>query len=160
MKNVSRLSARANSRARLIPLSLLAAGLAVAGVAGCSKETRSDASQTVKNAYADTKASMANAWDNVKSFSFERKDEFAANAKALSSRMDAQLAEVRADYADAKASSSRKAAMDKLKDSEADYKAKVAALGNATSATWESAKQNTIAAWDRLQAAYHEARAD
>ncbi len=147
-------------RSRLLPVSFLAAGLAVAGMTGCSKESRSDASAAAKNAYTETKDAMTNAWDNVKSFSFEEKDKFAANAKALSSRMDAQVAEVRANYADAKASASRKAAMEELKNSEADYKAKVDALGNATAATWDSAKQNTIAAWDRLQAAYHKARAD
>lgn len=147
-------------RTRLFPLSLLAAGVAVAGLTGCSKEARTDASDTAKSAYADTKEMMGNAWDSVKSFTFEEKDKFTANAKMLSSKMDAQLAEVRADYADAKASASRKAAMEELKNSEADYKEKVAALGNASAATWDSAKQNTIAAWDRLQAAYHKARAD
>ena len=61
---------------------------------------------------------------------------------------------------DAKASASRKAAMEELKKSEADYKTKVSALGDATEATWDSAKQNAIASWDRLQAAYYKARAD
>lgn len=147
-------------RFRQLPLSFLAAGVALAGLTGCSKQSRSEAGDAARNAYAETKDVMANAWDNVKSFTFEEKDKFAANAKALSSRMEAQVAQVRANHADAKASASRKAAMEELKNSEADYKAKVAALGNATADTWESAKQNTIAAWDRLQAAYHKARAD
>lgn len=143
-------------------LVLLAAlfGFAPAIFSGCSKETRSDASATVKGAYDDTKAAMANAWDSVKSFSFDKRDDFVANAKALSAKMDSQVSEVRANYSDAKASASRKAAMAELKNSEADYKEKVAALGHATAATWDSAKQNVIASWDRLQAAYYKARAD
>ncbi len=160
MKTVSSPVRGKSFRSRLLPLSLLAAGVAFTGMTGCSKQTRSDASDTAKHAYADTKEAMANAWDSVKSFSFEEKDKFTANAKVLSSKMDAQLAEVRANYADAKASASRKAAMEELKNSEADYKEKVAALGNATADTWDSAKQNTIAAWDRLQVSYHKARAD
>lgn len=103
---------------------------------------------------------MSNAWDDVKSFTFEKRDQFTASAKALTSKMDAQLSEVRADYSEAKASASRKAAMAELKSSEADYKEKVEALGSATAATWDSAKQNVIASWDRLQAAYYKARAD
>jgi hypothetical protein len=145
---------------RLIPATLIATGLLTIGLAGCSKKDRSDASDTAKEAYSDTKAAMSNAWDNVKSFSIDRRDEFTANAKALSARMEAQMSELRADYSEAKASASRKAAMAELKNSEADYKAKVNALGNATADTWDSAKQNVIAAWDRMQAAYQKARAD
>ena len=50
--------------------------------------------------------------------------------------------------------------MTELKSSEADYKQKLHAMGNATAATWDSAKQNVIAAWDRVQASYLKARAD
>ena len=50
--------------------------------------------------------------------------------------------------------------MAELKASEIDYHEKLEALGKATSDTWESAKQKTIAAWDRMQAAYYKARAD
>jgi hypothetical protein len=50
--------------------------------------------------------------------------------------------------------------MEELKNAEADYKEKLKALGNATADTWESAKQNVILAWRRLQAAYYKARAE
>jgi hypothetical protein len=145
---------------KLNPSRLISAGLAVAGFTGCSKQTRSDAGDTVKGAYNDTKDAMANAWDKVKSFSFDKRDDFTANAKALSAKMDAQLSDIRANYSDAKASASRKAAMEELKSSEADYKEKVSALGSATAATWDSAKQNVISSWDHLQAAYYKARAE
>jgi hypothetical protein len=145
---------------RFFPLAALSLGCAAAVFTGCSKKTRDDAGAAATGAYNDTKAAMSNAWDSVKSFSFDKKDDFTAGAKALSSKMDAQLSEVRANYSDAKASASRKAAMAELKSAEADYKEKLAALGNATAATWDSAKQNLIAAWDRVQAAYYKARAE
>ena len=50
--------------------------------------------------------------------------------------------------------------MAELKNSEADYKEKLAALGTASADTWDSAKQNVILAWDRLEVSYRKARAD
>ena len=145
---------------RLYSTAIIVVTVLAAGVVGCSKKDRADASATAQEAYADTKNAMSNAWDDVKSFSFDRRNEFTANAKAWSASREAQLSELRADYSEAKASATRKAAMSELKDSEADYKEKLDALGDATAATWDSAKQNVIAAWDRLQAAYQKARAD
>ena len=103
---------------------------------------------------------MSNAWGDVKSYTFDKRSDFEKSAKAMSAKMDAQLAEVRANYSDAKASASRKAAMAELKNSEADYKEKFSALGNATAATWDSAKQNVVASWERMEAAYAKARAE
>jgi len=160
MKTTSFPAGRKNSRTRFVPLATVAAAFAVAALGGCSKNDQADASATVKSAYADTKAAAKDAWADVKTFAFDQRDKFTANANALSSKIDAQVAEARANYSEDKASASRKAAMAELKNSEADYKAKVDALGHATADTWDSAKQNTIAAWDRLQADYDKARAD
>jgi hypothetical protein len=146
--------------ARTMPVALLAIGLSALAFAGCSKHDRNEAGDKVKEAYDDSKAAVANAWDNVKSYSFDKKNDFTANAKAVSSKMDSQVSELRANYSEANASASRKAAMAELKDSEADYKAKLDALGNATADTWDSAKQNVIASWDKLQASYYKARAN
>jgi hypothetical protein len=164
--NPPRLMNTTPSRLVLVPI-LAASAL----IAGCSKqdrdtaetkakETYATASAGVKEAYAETKAAMAQAWDDVKTFSFENRDKFTAKAKSLSSDAEAQMSRLRAEYSEERASASRKAAMAELKNAEADYKQKVAALGDASAATWDSAKQNVIAAWDRLQAAYHDARAD
>lgn len=146
--------------ARFLATGLLTASLALLLFPACSRSDRSDAKAQIKDAYEDTKAAMANAWDKVKTHTYEKRGDFTANAKALTSRMESDLSKLRADYSDAKASASRRAAMEELKNSEADYKAKVSALGDATEATWDSAKQNVIASWDRLQAAYYKARAD
>jgi hypothetical protein len=140
-------------------------------ITGCTKQDRTNANTAVQDAYADTKAAvkegyadtkaaMSNAWDNVRDYSYDRRNDFTNEAKAMSSRMDADLQRLRTEYSEAKASASRRAAMDELKNSEADYRQKLDALGNATAATWDSAKQNVISAWDRMQAAYHKARAD
>ena len=156
---------------RLVPLALLAAGLSTLAFTGCSKEDRADTTDKVKDSYQetktavkdtyqDTKAAVVDAWGDVKSFTFEKRDSFSANAKALASKMDSRLSELRANYSEAKASASRKAAMEELKNSESDYQEKLAALGTATADTWDSAKQNVIYSWDKLQAAYDKALAE
>jgi hypothetical protein len=144
---------------RLISLAALA-GVSALVFSACTKQDRDTVGTKTGEAVADTKAAFVNAWDSVRAHTFEKRDAFTANAKMLTSKMDAQVSELRANYSDAKASASRKAAMAELKDSEADYKQKVEALGQATADTWDSGKQNVIASWDRLQASYQKARAD
>jgi hypothetical protein len=146
--------------ARLIPAALLAVSFSALAFTGCSKKESSEAETKIKDAYQDTKTAVSNAWTDVKSYTFEKRSDFSASAKAMTSKMDAQVSELRANYSEAKASASRKAAMAELKDSEADYKAKLDALGTATADTWDSAKQNVISSWDRLQANYDKAKAD
>lgn len=147
----------------LIRPTLLLPSLMIALVAfdgsGCSRRERADAEAKMKDAYAETKAAVTEAWDHAKAFTFEQRDKFAAHARAMSADMDAQLSKVKAEAADAKASAERRAAWAELKNADADYKAKVAALGDATAATWDSAKQNVVAAWDRLEVAYRRSRA-
>ena len=145
---------------RFVPLTLLAAGLSAITITGCSKADRADTTAQIKDTYKETKAAVVDAWGDVKSFTFEKRDSFSANAKAMSSKMDSKLSALRATYSEAKASASRKAAMEELKNSESDYNEKLAALGTATADTWDSAKQNVISAWDKLQAAYDKARAE
>lgn len=144
---------------RFTATAIISAGLLL-GFAGCSKPERTGLADKAKDAYSDSVASLGRAWDNVKAYSFEKRDDFRASAKSLSATMDAKIQEVRTNYSEAKASASRKAAMNELKDSETNYKAKLDALGQATADTWDSAKQNVIAAWDRLEASYHKARAE
>lgn len=148
------------THASRLAYTLAITGALLAFSAGCSKSDRDQASTKAKEIYADSKAAISQAWDSAKSYSFEKRDDFTANGKALAAQMEAQASKLRADYSDAKASASRKAAMAELKNAEADYKQKLDALGTATADTWESAKNNAIAAWDKLEASYRKARAD
>lgn len=145
---------------RTFSIAALTVGLSTVGLTGCNKSDRTDVSTKTSEMVADTKEAVGHGWDNVKSFTFEKRDDFRANAKAMTSKMDAQISELRASYSETKASASRKAAMAEIKDSEAAYKEKLEALGTATADTWESTKQNVISAWDHLQASYYKARAD
>lgn len=144
---------------------------ALLALTGCNKaeqQTAQDKAQAaadktgaaIKDAYNDTKAAMGRAWDNVKGYTYEKRSDFDAHAKAVSADMDVQVAKLRTEYSEAKASASRKAAMEELKTSEADYKEKLRALGGASADTWEASKQNVILAWEKLEASYRRARAD
>jgi major membrane immunogen (membrane-anchored lipoprotein) len=141
-------------------IAAMTVGLSTLGLTGCNKNDRSGVSAKTGEMMADTKDAMSHAWDDAKSFTFEKRDDFRASAKAMNSKMEARLSDLRANYSEAKASASRKAAMAELKDSEVAYKEKAEALGTATADTWDSAKKNVVAAWDNLQASYDKARAD
>ncbi len=145
---------------RHVTTALLTAGLAALALAGCSKNDREEIADKTKDAYQETKAAVTTGLNDLKSFTFESRDAFAARLKAQQARLEAEMSNLRAEYSEAKASASRKAAMEELKNSEVDYQTKLAALGNATSATWDAARDDVVAAWDRLQAAYAKARAD
>ncbi len=134
-------------------------GTAALTFTGCSKSDRADASATVKEAARDTKEAIADGWGEVKNFTFDKRNDFNARAKSLGAEFDVKMSELRANYSEAQATASRRAAMDELKNSEADYKAKLDALGTASADTWDAAKNNAILAWDRLQASYRKARA-
>ena len=135
----------------------IATGILGASVTGCTREERADAGAKAKEMYADSKAALSRGWDKFKSATFDKRGDVEAQGKALAAEMEAQASRLRASYSDAKASASRRAAMEEFKNAEADYKQKLAALSTASADTWESAKNNTIAAWDRLEAAYRKA---
>ena len=156
---------------KLPSLLTLALGCSALIFAGCNKADRADAKASVKEAAHDTqvavqdaahdaKVAIVDAWADVKGFTFDKHDDFSKHAKSLSARMEVQLSELRTSYSEAKASASRHAAMAELKDSEANYKEKLSALGTATADTWDAAKKNVILAWDKLDASYRKARAD
>jgi hypothetical protein len=142
-------------RLSLLPGLLIASALAFTA---CSREDRSEIRADTANAYNEAKATVANAWDDVKDYSYEKKDDFVASSRVMKARMDAEISELRAEYADAKADAKRSAAWDKLTTARTTFDEKMEALGSATSATWEEAKRETIAAWDNLQAAYQDAK--
>jgi CHASE3 domain sensor protein len=145
----------------------LVLALSVLVTAGCKeskkeeiKEVADKAVQATQNAVDKAQVAMSNAWSDLKGFTIEKKADFTAGAKAMSSKLDAQVSELRANYAEAKASARRKEAMEELKNSRAHYEEKLAALGRATADTWEAAKLDVIAAWNKVEASFHKAKAE
>ena len=139
---------------------LLAAGIAALAFTACSKKSRDDIADKSKDAYEDSKAAVAHGWDDIKSYTYEKRSDFSLYLKAQQADFDAGVSKLHAEYSEAKASASRQAAMAELKDNEANFKAKMSALGNATADTWDAARDDVVHAWDKLQASYANARAN
>ncbi len=150
---------------------LLATALAMLTLAACSKSKRDEIADKSKDAYQDTKTAVkevahdtkvavVKGWDNLKDYTFEKRSEFTLQLKAQQADFEAGVSKLRAEYSEASANASRKAAVAELKDSEANYNEKFAAVGNATADTWTAARDDVAAAWDRLQASYAKARAN
>lgn len=157
MKAIPTMKTALRIRTLLLPALLAAAAF---GTAACSKEERSDLKADAASALDKAKTAVSDAWSDVKAYSYEKKDDFVASTNAMSAKLDAEISELRAKYAGAKADASRSAAMEKLTSARAEFGEKMSALGKASADTWEQAKREAIAAWDRLQAAYQEAKAD
>jgi len=162
---------------QFLKLSLLSAvGASSLFLVGCNKTDRAENNANTamaktdnamdrtmdktKDAYGDMKSGVANAWGDMRGYSFDRKNDFSTSAKAMTAKFDSEMSVMKSEYSEAKASASRKAAMEELKNSRANFDQKMSALGNATSATWDSAKSDVIAAWDKVQAAYYKAKAN
>jgi hypothetical protein len=139
--------------------SLMLAGIALVAV-GCSKTGGEKAADKVGEAYEKTKTAVANSWSDLKDFTYDKSSDFQDRAKAMASDMDAKFEKLKADTADAKASASRSAAWEEVKNNRADLSEKVDALGDATADTWASAKANVIAAANKLEASYDKLKAD
>jgi phenylalanyl-tRNA synthetase alpha subunit len=138
---------------------LISAGLGILTLGACSKSERQDLKEDTKAAYQETKDKVAEGWDRLKTFTYEQREAFSAEFNSKQAAVEAELSELRADYSEAKASASRKAAMDDLRNAETNYKEKLSSLGRATADTWNAARDNVISAWDELQASIARARA-
>ena len=80
--------------------------------------------------------------------------------KKLVKKYANKIAKLKADYQGEKASAARQAAMDRVTSARATLAENLDALGEASAATWDSAKAEVIAATKKLEAAYDDAVAD
>ncbi len=129
-------------------------------VLGCSKSTSENVGEKAASAYQTSKEAVVNTWNDAKDYTFEKSSDFKDRAEAMSSNADAKISKLKSEYAEKKASASRSAAMQELKSAQASLSEKIAALGSATAATWDSAKADVIAAGKRVEAAYDDMVAD
>jgi Skp family chaperone for outer membrane proteins len=99
-------------------------------------------------------------WSELRTYEFERRGEFNSSLNAMSAKVEAEISRLKADASGAQASQSRRAALDELQSAKSDFDGKAAALGRASKDTWNQARDELAAAWDRLQASLAKARHD
>ena len=134
------------------------AGAAMVLAAGCSRQDRRSVSEQAGDAYQRAVNSLDRTWDKVKSSTYDQRHELVGELKSASARTDAQIDTLQADYAQGRANASGRAALQDLKEADADYHSKLDALSHASADGWDAAKEQAIASWDRLEAAYDRAR--
>jgi len=139
--------------AAVLPALLLPCG-------GCSRTD--DTSRKVQEARADAeralteaKAAVADSWDAIKDFTYERRADFSAGIERLAKGLDDKAAALRARTSAAPDASEgpRREALRQYDRARAELKARLAELAGASSETWADAKARAFAAWKRLQAA-------
>ncbi|HVZ66582.1 MAG TPA: hypothetical protein VG936_18600 [Lacunisphaera sp.] len=142
----------------------LTIGLTLAAVLtfanACSRQDRDAAATQAKDGLDKSIAALDNTWNKVKGYTYEKRDQFMSEWKSANAQAEAKIHDLEASYADAQASASHRQAMEELKRDDADYQAALKSLGSASANEWDAAKEKTIAAWHKLQAAYDRARAD
>ena len=137
---------------------------ALAGLpSGCSKVESSpsiaqDTESTGGNLVADTNADVCNAWDNIKDYAFERRDDFAATLDRLAAKREAELQRINVRFAGLPTGSDRDRdrAIKRYNDARASLLTSLVRLRTSTAATWVDAKRQTTESLQRLQAAYDE----
>lgn len=130
----------------------------------CSR-TRNRTTETGAN-NADSSASTAairattDNWNELRTYAFDKRSEFSASLNAMSAKIDAEFSQLQADASSATAAQSRKDAIAQVKSDKAAFDEKSAALARATQDTWNQARDEAAAAWDKLQASLAKARAE
>lgn len=120
---------------------------------------RSMSTIAVLLALASGPAVAADAWDNVKSYTVEKKDEAIAYGRKLVRQTDREIKEL--DQKAAKASGEAKAQFQsdvkELKAKRRQASRKLDEMGKASGAAWDEARNGFADAYKDLQDSYHKA---
>jgi hypothetical protein len=138
----------------LLPLAAL--------IAGCGQSSSSDESDssgssswtdTAKSQYDKVKADAVADWNDLKSFSADKKDEFMQSVKAGQADLDKQIASLKqeGDKLSGMAKTQYSAAVTQLDSAAKTLDQKIKAAGDASEAGWDNARNEVISAWDALK---------
>jgi Skp family chaperone for outer membrane proteins len=134
----------------------------------CGRNTAKRSSETnARSADTTASTSAANAssiqpatdnWTELRTYSYDKRGEFNSSLSAMSAKVDAEVSQLQADASSGKASKSRQDALAEVKSAKSNFDEKSAALARASKDTWDQARDEAAAAWDKLQAALAKAR--
>ncbi len=115
------------------------------------KDSAESVVQETKEVAAEAKQIAADSWEQIKGYTFEQRDEFAASMDRMGTALEAKLEKVPAATAPA-----REATVTEFKAARAALKVQLAAARTSTSETWAHTKAETAAAWQRVQTAFNQ----
>lgn len=133
--------------------------LLVAGALAFTACGRNTADRTAESRAADASV-QTNDWSELRTYSFDKRGDFNSSLSAMNARLEAEVSQLEANISSANASQSRKDAIAAVKSDKANFDEKSAALARASKDTWEQARDEAAAAWDKLQASLAKARAE
>lgn len=133
--------------------------LLVAGALAFTACGRNTADRSTESS-ARSASVQTDSWNDLRTYSFEKRGEFNSSLSAMNARLEAEVSKLEADISSANASQSRKDAIAAVKSDKANFDEKSAALARASKDTWEQARDEAAAAWDKLQASLAKARAE
>lgn len=107
--------------------------------------TASTTESEIKSGMNAATTAMADTWDDVKDYTYERRSEFATKANVYAEQLDRRV-----QTAGKEASSDLAEARDELRAAAND-------VSNATADTWDATKDRVARAWTRAQSAYQAA---
>lgn len=125
----------------------------------CSR-TRDRSAETAARSADTVSAASTDNWNDLRTYSFDKRGDFNSSLNAMNARIEAEISQLQADASSASASQSRKDAIATVKSDKANFDEKSAALARASQDTWEQARDEAAAAWDKLQASLAKARAE
>lgn len=150
----------------LIPF-LLAGALAFTACGRNTAKNTSESSARSADTAASTSASNASLtqpttdnWTELRTYSYDKRGDFNSSLNAMTAKVDAEVSQLEADASAARASRARKDAIAEVKSDKANFDEKSAALARASQDTWNQARDEAAAAWDKLQASLAKARAE
>jgi Skp family chaperone for outer membrane proteins len=121
--------------------------------AAASSGTRASTSESNVSSITPNSAS----WNELRSYTFERRGEFNSSLNAMSSKVDAEIATLKSKASGANADNKQEA-LKEVQKAKAEFDGKAAALGRASQQQWEESREEVAEAWERLQSALQRAR--
>ena len=128
---------------------------------GCAKtdtvqSVADNTAATAKDVGADIKTTTVDAWDNIKDYTYEKREDFATGVDRMSDKKDTDLRAMNAKFAGLpdETAKARDRAVKDYNEARAGLKTDLAELRASSVDTWAAAKEKTNQAWQRVQATY------
>lgn len=103
-------------------------------------------------------ATPSDSWNELSTYTYERRGEFNSSLNAMSAKVDAEIATLKSKTTSGGNADNKQEALKEVQEAKADFDGKAAALGRASQQQWNEARDEVAQSWQRLQSALQRAR--